>query len=359
MNLEQIAILKRNRRSGMTNGGWNYDAYPELETLDAGRAITIGAIEGPAVITNIHITQHLMVRGAGWATEEQSIALSRGVLLEIYFDEVATPAVRVPLADFFADGCRGIGEDFSSLFVEKAPGAYNCFIPMPFKHSARVILRNETHYDLMNYSFVEYETLPEWRDDYAYFHATWDRRAFQLNGYTNETFLHIDACGHVIGRAWSVCTDEPFFKEFNFVMEGNNEIRIDGAERPTIDYLGSEDSFAFSWGFRKTHGGLYNGMTYMRTIEPSLLSIYRFLASNAIRFNESLDWRVNWQHEVRQGSEYWDQIDALHTSDRGWVDYATTFYWYQDRVGFDHKPMISLEDRSKLLLHPNPPAASG
>ena len=37
---------------GSRNGGWAYDAYPELETLDAGRCIKIAEIEGPAVITN-------------------------------------------------------------------------------------------------------------------------------------------------------------------------------------------------------------------------------------------------------------------------------------------------------------------
>lgn len=357
MNLEQIALLKRNHRSGMTNGGWNYDAYPELETLDAGRTITIGEIEGPAVITNIHCTQHLMIRRKGWINDEERALVTRGVVLEIYFDGVPTPAVRVPLADFFADGCLGIAEEFSSLFVEKAPGTYNCFIPMPFKESARVLLRNETQFDLMNYSFVEFERLPEWNDDYGYFHATWDRAAFQLHAFTDHTFFKVDACGHLIGRAWSICTDDPFFKDFDYLMEGNNEVRIDGAERPTIDYLGSEDSFGFSWGFRKTHGGLYNGMNYMRTFDPALLSIYRFHGANAIRFNHSLDWRINWSYEWARNVEFQQKLELRRQADLGWVDYASTFYWYQDRVGFDHTPLMPLAERSKLLLHPNPPTA--
>jgi hypothetical protein len=35
------------------------------------------------------------------------------------------------------------------------------------------------------------------------------------------------------------------------------------------------------------------------------------------------------------------------------VDYATTFYWYQEHVGYDHAPLLPLEDRDKRLLHPN------
>ena len=353
MKLEQIAILDRNKRFGMTNGGWRYDAYPELETLDAGKAITIGAIEGPAVITNIHSTQHLMLSGAKWRTDENKM-IARGVILEIYFDGVAEPAVHVPLSDFCADGCCGYAEEFSSLFVEKAPGAYNSFIPMPFKESARVVLNNETDFDLMNYSFVEFESLETWNENYGYFHATWHRDAFQLHANTDHHFFHADACGHLIGRSWSVCTDDPFFKAFHFVMEGNNEVRIDGETRPRADYLGTEDSFAFSWGFRKTHGGLYNGMNYIQSETPSMLSIYRFRDANAVRFNQSLDWRVNWSHEWTRNTEFQQQIEAMRMADRGWVDYATTFYWYQDHVGYEHQPMPNLEERSRLILHPNP-----
>ncbi len=137
MNLDTLALLHRDRQFGMSNGGWAYDAYPQLPTLDAGRSITIAAIEGPAVITQIHTTQHLMTQDGKWIPEDDR-DVCRGVVLEIYFNDVSTPAVCVPLADFFADGCNGRGANFGSYFVEKSPGAYNCYIPMPFARSARI-----------------------------------------------------------------------------------------------------------------------------------------------------------------------------------------------------------------------------
>ena len=69
---------------------------------------------------------------------------SRGVVLEIYFDGAKTAAVICPLADFFGDGCGGESMYFSSKFIECAPWSYNCYFPMPFKESARVVLRNDT-----------------------------------------------------------------------------------------------------------------------------------------------------------------------------------------------------------------------
>jgi hypothetical protein len=294
-----------------------------------------------------------MNNDAEWIPEEDR-SLSRGIVLEIYFDDVPTPAVCVPLADFFADGCNGRAHNFGNRFLEKAPGAYNCYIPMPFARNARVVLKNETTIDLLNYSFVEYERLPAWETDFAYFHATWKRFAFQLHGQTSQPFFHVDAGGHLLWRAWSVCTDEPFFDKFHFVMEGNNEIRIDGDQRPTIDYLGTEDSFGFSWGFRDVYSGPYGGMNYIQTSKPSLLSIYRLRESNPIRFNQSLDWRINWAYEWTRNADFQREIRTLYEAGRGWIDYAVTYYWYQDRVGYPHAPLPSLQDRNQTILHPNP-----
>lgn len=352
MRLDDLPRIRTNRRFGSCNGGWAYDAYPHLETLDRGRAITIAEIEGPAWITSLHTTQH-RIHDDSLTNEQRRSLAARGVVLEITFDESSLPSVRTPLADFFADGCCGRAQHFSTPFVEKAPESYNAFIPMPFAKSARLVLRNETDYDLANYSVVEFERLPEWDPSLGYFHATWKRFSFPLHGETNEVFFHVEGKGHLIGRAWSLSTDEPFFRDFHFVMEGNNEVRLDGETTPRADYLGTEDSFGFSWGFRQPFTGLYNGINFVQHENPCLLSIYRFRASNPLRFCESLEWRVNWSHEWRHNADFQRRIAALHAEGKGWVDYATTFYWYQEAVGFEHAPLLPLSERVQTVLRPN------
>jgi len=352
MHWSDIATIRDGHRFGFHNAGWGYDAYPELEPLSAGRTITLAEIEGPAVITRFHITQHALRNKT--MTEQQRKALcARGLILEVHYNGVDTPAVRVPLADFFADGCGGKAQHFSSLYVEKAPESYNAFVPMPFEKSARVTLRNETARDLASYAFVEHERLPEWDPGLGYFHATWKRFAFPLHKDTDQHFFHVDGRGHLLGRHWSLCTDEPIFHGFTFVMEGNNEVRIDGAEDPTADYLGSEDSFGFSWGWQQPFVGLRNGINFVQQEPPSQLSVYRFREADVLRFNESLDWRVDWTHEFRDNP--WHAIlAARHDANGGWVDYATTYYWYQGHVGYAHGPLLPLEDRVKPVLSPNP-----
>ncbi len=37
-NLRDLAVIRPQNLFGASNGGWAYDAYPELEKLDAGHA---------------------------------------------------------------------------------------------------------------------------------------------------------------------------------------------------------------------------------------------------------------------------------------------------------------------------------
>lgn len=353
LDYRQLARIRLDRPFGMANGGWAYDHYPELETLDAHRSITIADLEGPGVITNIHSTQHGI-----WAPDlgslKSSAYYSRGVVIEIYYNGSDQPSVRAPLGDFFGDGAGGNAARFTSLYVEKAPESYNCFIPMPFEHSARVVLRNDTDQELSNYSFVEWHRLPAWEADLGYLHATWHRTAFQLHGDTDHHFFHATGPGVFLGRAWSIATDEPYFDDFHFVMEGNNEYRIDGNPSPVADYLGTEDSFGFSWGFRSEFHGLYNGINHVHRPTPSTMSLYRFHGANTIPFARSLDLRINWSHEWRANTAFRTEIAELHAAGRGWVDYATTFYWYQRHPGHDHVPLPSMDARTTPILHPNP-----
>ena len=348
-----LCRLRDARAFGFVNSGWAYDAYPDLETLDAGRTMTVADLDGPGLITQIHTVINGMVTPAtaqfGLPESEWRALCARGVVLEIYYDGAETPAVRVPLADFFADGCGGRAQCFASPYVEKAPFAYNCYFPIPFEKRVRVLLRNETAHDFWNYSFVEYRRLPEWAPDTGLFHATWRRWAFQLTPDTDEPFFHAEGRGHLVGRHWSITTNEPSFNAFHFIMEANNEVRIDGDPVPRVDYLGSEDSFLFAWGWPQTHQGMWSGVNLLQNAEPAMLSVYRFHGLNPIPFNQSLDWRVDWRHEFK-GNPWLDRLRERNARGGGWVDYATTHYWYQRGNGYAHAPLPPLEERTRKVL---------
>ena len=83
-------------------------------------------------------------------------------------------------------------------------------------------------------------------------------------------------------------------------MEGNNEVAVD-ARPKAFDYLGSEDSFTFSWGFNRLWTGPHAGITHLTTKgDHSRLSIYRFHDHMPIRFDRELVWTIDWRNERRR-----------------------------------------------------------
>ena len=360
----ELARVRPDVRTGMRNGGWAFDSYPDMPRLRAGVEMEVARIDGPGVITALHSTAHSWPHGDSVKRAE----VARGLVLLVYYNGATQPAVQVPLADFFGDGCGGQSQYFSCMYVEKAPESYNAFFPMPFEQSVRVTLRNDTAVDVDNYCFVEFERLPAWDPALGYFHATWRRFCVQATTRAVVPVIELTGPGHLVGRHWSMVTDDPLFHGFTWVMEANNEVRIDGPEPPPpgpyapnagppYDYLGTEDSFGFSWGFRRTHIGLWNGMTLVdieRT--PNLLSIYRFRGANVLRFARSLDWRLNWTHEFTrpEHTTFRKRVDDREQAGGAWVDYATTFYWYQQTPGYAHAPLPPLADRAATLLRSSP-----
>jgi hypothetical protein len=337
LELLGVATIRKGVHQGVEATLWSGDKrYLDTPQLTPGTELVLADIEGPAVITLLRIAkmpEHVFRDPA------QYTALNRAIVLEITFDDADEPAVMCPVADFFADGCNGAAKDFSTPFVEVVPSAYNSYFPMPFAKRAKVVVRNDSA-DLTwsSYYVVEWQKLPEWDPGTGYFHATWKRQGFYLTDETRLSFLDLNGSGHVIGRQFSVVTDEPKYTNFGFVMEGNNEVDVDGRKR-ALEWLGSEDSFTFSWGFHRQFLGLRAGMPYVDTEEhrearsmgapasKSRLSIYRFHDHMPVRFDKSLTWWICWQNET-------------FGKQRGWVDYATVFYWYQDSpAGYTHEPL--------------------
>jgi hypothetical protein len=387
---DHIARMHPETTTGFSHTGWPMDADPNLPQLTAGGKVVVADIKGPAVITMLHTTQirYYGLLPAGpkevAATRERAIeraaerrlamekgreqpprlmdpafvpdeVKARGIIVEVYYDGVDVPAVRVPLADFFADGCNGRAVNFSTPFVEKAPDSYNSFIPMPFEKSAKVVLVNETEYDLGFYTYVEFEDLPGWDPALGYFHATWDRRSWQLDDRSDQLLFSVKGQGHLLGRNVSITTDEPIFSNFAYVMEGNNEFYIDGEEKPRINYLGTEDAFGFSWGFPAIHTGDFHGINFKQKADPAMVSFYRFHGNQPVRFREGMDLRVNHSTEWAIQNIMLDGVLPYLAADgRLWVDYALTHYWYQDQVGFEHASMPSLDDRLRTVLRENP-----
>jgi len=404
MDLELAKI--KNVKTGMSNGGWGYDTHKYLEPLDAGKTMEIADIKGPAVIKSIMTTKHDVFT----TDKEIKKSVPRGIVLLIYYNGSDEPSVEVPLADFFCDGCNGKSDYFTNIFIENTHESYMCYFPIPFEKSCRVCLRNDTKFNLGNSSFVQFEELDNWDKTLGYFHSTYKRTSFQS---TPETILPVfkleDCSGHFIGQQLSISTDEKTFEGFSWLMEANNEIRIDTdkplgngpyskGQGPSYDYLGTECAFGFAWGWGK-NTGLRIGCPYINTIsikelitpifngkykrdnkqvgflelsdedradviinfngldikDPlSQISVYRFYYPDMIRFRKSIDWRLNWTFEGQDpGSFYRNKLSSMAEAGKLYADYAYVNYWYQNKVGYKHDKLPRVEERSREVVKSN------
>ena len=259
---DEITRIRRDTRTRFANGCWNLDRYPDLTPLVAGSAVTVADFAGPGIIRMVHVTRH-----------QPADLFARGIVLEIRFDDALEPAVLCPLADFFGDGCNGAAMDFSSLLIECAPWSYNAYFPMPFRRRAQVTLRNDTAQDTMSYCFVEAESLPAWDNTIGYFHAAYSRRAFRLSADTSQEFLRVNGAGHLVGRQFSVTTDEPLFgmalvlDRFHASLSHGDDGFISGDPQSWVHVFGSLDGPWFSAAGALSHS-LVGDVTHGRQDHP-------------------------------------------------------------------------------------------
>jgi hypothetical protein len=287
--------------------GWKVS--PSIE-IGAGEVATLADIGGPGVIRHIWMTTHT----DHWRT----------LVLRANWDGAATPAIAVPLGDFF---CQGWGEfaQVSSATVAVNPhGGFNSYWEMPFRNSAHITLENLGDRTAIVYYQVDYE-LADVADEAGYLHASW-RRSNPLPDRQVHTILDgVTGAGHYVGTylAWGVNSSGWWGEgELKFYLDGDREL-------PTICGTGTEDYFGGAWNFDVPGRG-YVAYTTPYLGLPQILApdglyrsqqrfgMYRWHLPDPVRFRE--DIRVTVQAlGWRSGGRYLPLQD----------DIASTAWWYQ------------------------------
>ncbi|NPV45501.1 MAG: DUF2961 domain-containing protein [Armatimonadetes bacterium] len=119
-------------------------------------------------------------------------------------------------------------------------------------------------------------------------------------------------------------------------LEGNEQIYVDGATKPTHEGTGTEDYFNGAWYFES--GVLtraFHGVTYKQDTEPPRVSAYRYLIPDCLPFRSSL--KLDLQHGSRNGAPD--------------VSYRAVVFWYQ-------QPPVTIAEPVEAQAPPGPSAAA-
>jgi D-arabinan exo alpha-(1,3)/(1,5)-arabinofuranosidase (non-reducing end) len=313
------------RQSSYDRSGANHDAW----FIETGATSEIFSSKGPGVITHIWFTM---------APLSSSFDVLKQIVLRMYWEGNPKPSVEAPIGDFFG---LNLAEYFiyESAFLNCSPEkGLNCYFAMPFRHSARITITNESDHAVRLFFFnIDYQLLPSLPDDAVYFHAQYRQarpnKAVNLpngsnkDGKYNYVFLETRGRGHLMGVTLGVLRTAD-----GWWGEGDDMIFIDDEDHPAINGTGAEDYFNGGWGFgSKPFANLYNGEPYVISDRRAgaRACVYRWHADNPIAFTRYL------KHTLEHGTAD-DRADC----------YYSVAYWYQTEPYTDFPALPPVLERS-------------
>jgi hypothetical protein len=295
--------------------GSNFDNF----RVAPGETHVLLDAQGPGVITHIWMT-FLGPEPQSWA--KNGSANHQEMLLRMFWDGRARPAVEAPVGDFFAN-CFGRRSEVISLPVIVEDGdSYNCFWQMPFRKSARIEIVNQSDRPISllyyNVDWIKKDRIP---DETPYFHAQY-RQEYPAQKGRDYLVLETQGKGHYVGTVLAVRTRSPAW-----FGEGDEKIYIDGEGKASIWGTGTEDYFLSAWGL-KTTGTPYFGVSYFDQwgIVGGHTAAYRWHLNDPIVFQTGI--KVTLEHfgwiapdeNPENRSTSWNERED---------DYSSVAFWYQ------------------------------
>lgn len=336
--------------------------------LKAGECWTLADGRGTGTLRRIWITM-----------SDRGPRQLRGLVLRMYWDGAAQPAVEAPLGDFFGNPL-GRCFRFSNAWFNNPEGRnWNCTLPMPFRKAFRVTVTNESPDDQPSFWYhIDYTLGDRHGKDTGYFHA-WYHRENPTTLRRDFTILpRVRGRGRFLGCTLGLIT-APYYSAW--WGEGEVKIYLDGdREHPTLCGTGTEDYICSSWGIGDFHLPWY-GCFFPPVPDPDLtqVAMYRLHGPDPVYFHQ--DIRVDLQQ-----IGYFGGLDTIRqlelTGQRGLVpagdgeafvtvaelkakaplslferqdDWSAVAYFYLDRPASGLPAIAPYADRvADLIGHPWP-----
>ncbi len=256
-------------KSNNTAKGHPYDS------IGAGKSYSLLDIQGQGIIQRIWIT-----------INDRSPEMLRSLKIEMFWDNETRPAVSVPFGDFFGIGLGKTTAFQNALFANAEGRSFNCFIAMPFRKAAKIVITNESSRKLNSIFFdVDYSLLKKWNNSYLYFHAFWQRDTATKLAQDFEILPAVNGKGRFLGTNIGVAADPRYQK--SWFGEGEFKLYVDDdKDYPTLNGTGTEDYIGTAWG----QGKFINNYTGCSVADDSLLewAFYRYHIPDPVYFSKKL-----------------------------------------------------------------------
>jgi hypothetical protein len=240
-----------------------------------GESVVLADIQGPGTIRRI------------WCTVAGVPDLLRGLVIKIYWDEQRQASVEAPLQDFFGIPFARQAP-FESWFFSSPEGrSFNCFIPMPFRKRAQVVLENQSPRQAEAFFYdIDCTIGDQFPGELAYFHARFRRQDPTVPKQDFEILPRIVGRGRYLGCNVGVRAIGNYREPFWF---GEGELKIfldDDTSFPTLVGTGTEDLVGSGWGLGK-FDHLYQGCVLSEK-ENGVWGFYRYHVPDPVYFQKAI-----------------------------------------------------------------------
>lgn len=262
--------------------------WEDLPKLEPGAKVTVLEADGPGVVSQIHLSALGTNFGVGFDSPE-----TQSVILRVFYDRHPAPAIEMPLMDFCADvQCRS--DCFNTIYFTKVRESHNVHLPMPFRRHIRIEVENPSASLLYGYMDVQWEEVPSIPADSGLLRV--DYRRGEIDARKDHVLFEAGGAASIVAH-W-LQYESPRSPGGEVICEANQEIYLDGDARPTLNYLGTEDVYGYSWGYKQTHSDGYAAILKKEDLNPgSRIAVLRCRANDAISFRKSCRWVLTFAHD--------------------------------------------------------------
>lgn len=256
--------------SAMENKGAKGHAF---DRIAAGDSCVLLDIKGSGIINRIWLT-----------VNDRSPDMLRALKIKMYWDGASTPAVSVPIGDFFCNGGATMTVFENCFFSNPEGRSMNSIVPMPFRTAARVVVVNESakNLDLIFFD-INLTRLKKWNPNMLYFHCFWNRENPTILGKDYTVLPETKGVGRFLGVSFGVYENSIY--KGSWWGEGEMKFYLDGdKEYPSLCGTGVEDYIGTAWGMG-AYSNRYQGCPIAG--KDRLWSFYRFHVPDPVLFTKS------------------------------------------------------------------------
>lgn len=271
----------RNEKTHLVPSFW-----AELPKLKAKTTLPILDVDGPGVVTMIHGSAMGTAMGTGFNSDAV-----KSLIIRVFYDGETKPSIEMPYMDFFAD-VQSESAYFSTIYFSKVKESHNFRLQMPFKKHITIAVENPSDEELMGYVDVQWEELSSLPENQAYLYA-----AYQSGNLNPNKPLAL----YELGRPATIVAHWMQYESANspggeVICEGNQELYLDGDQTPTLNYLGTEDVYGYSWGYKGIQSDNFAAIIKKEDLKPSgsRIAILRCRERDTISFRQSCKWVLTY-----------------------------------------------------------------